>query len=436
MGSFQVSGEFPFDIEFRIERGPNGIFQGGPGLTFNATIDGNGVCSIGGALADGVPVNGFAFVADTEYSIVVAISNFSGTPLPEEVVVNVSNVSFSYCEPAAAQVCSLMAGECMDCSDGFEITAIDFAVAGGNPFSNTTPAVYDFANNTGTLTLPVGGNNVFSGVDAGNFEIPADVNDICITADIDLISGDLPLNIEFRLERGPNGIFQGGPGLTFNGTIDGNGVCSVGGSLSDGTVVNGFTLDASTEYSVVVAVSNFSGTPLATEVVLDVSNISFSFCAPIAPCTLASAVCETCETCEESFTIDLTTGDAFNFAPQDPQPTYDSGTNMGTLSLPAGNVNTFTVAGVANLSLPDYVNDICLTADLDIISGESPFVLEFRLENGTGAPSEGGQALTFDVVVDGAGMCSMGGGLSDGVPVNGFTFVPGANYVIVVAIGN
>jgi len=101
----------------------------------------------------------FAFDAGTDYSIVIAISNFSGTPLPEDVIVDVSNISFSYCAPG----CSLVAATCADCAAGFNQTAIDVAAVGGGPFSNTTPAIFDPSTNMGTLTLPAGSDGVFSG---------------------------------------------------------------------------------------------------------------------------------------------------------------------------------------------------------------------------------------------------------------------------------
>jgi len=46
----------------------------------------------------------------------------------------------------------------------------------------------------------------------------------------------------------------------------------------------------------------------------------------------------------------------------------------------------------------------------------------------------GGQALVFDVMADGTGMCSMGGDFSTGTAANGFTFTPGTTYSVVVAL--
>jgi len=77
-----------------------------------------------------------------------------------------------------------------------------------------------------------------------------------------------------------------------------------------------------------------------------------------------------------------------------------------------------------------------LTADINVLSGTTPFVIEFRIENGTGAPGNGGQALVFDATVDGTGVCSMGGDFGSGNAVNGFTFAPGTTYSVVVALAD
>ncbi len=151
--------------------------------------------------------------------------------------------------------------------------------------------------------------------------------------------------------------------------------------------------------------ANGAGSTTPVDIYLD--NIFFSSDCQEPPCTLAAATCAACETCEESVSIDMASGNVFNFAPQPPAPTYDNVSNMGTLTLPEGAMNTFTVAGVNDLKLPDYVNDICFTADINVVSGTYPFLLEFRIENGGGAPANGGAALTYDVMVDGPGMCSM-----------------------------
>jgi len=84
--------------------------------------------------------------------------------------------------------------------------------------------------------------------------------------------------------------------------------------------------------------------------------------------------------------------------------------------------------------LPNVINGGCLTADINVISGTTPFIIEFRIENGTGAPGNNGQALVFDVMADDTGACSMGGDFSIGNAVNGFTFTPSTSYSVVVAL--
>jgi len=175
------------------------------------------------------------------------------------------------------------------------------------------------------------------------------------------------------------------------------------------------------------------------------NNICLTVEECIVACSLASGACNPCPADNTNTPIDLTTGEAFNDGlelcadfscgnPIMPPPNYDSATNTGTWTLPAGVVNAFAVGGVNNLALADEINGGCLTADLNIISGTTPFTIEFRIENGTGAPGNGGQALTFDVMADGTGMCSMGGDFSSGIPVNGFAFTPATTYSVVIAI--
>jgi len=117
-------------------------------------------------------------------------------------------------------------------------------------------------------------------------------------------------------------------------------------------------------------------------------------------CTLTSGACNDCPADNLNISIDLTTGEAFNDGlelcadfgcgnPIMPPPNYDSATNTGTWTLPAGVVNAFAVGGVNNLTLSDEINGGCLTADLNIVSGTTPFTIEFRIENGTGAPGNG-----------------------------------------------
>jgi len=172
------------------------------------------------------------------------------------------------------------------------------------------------------------------------------------------------------------------------------------------------------------------------------TDIQVDDCAPTV-CTVSAGTCNACATCDESFTADLTSGTIFNDSGEfggsgipAVDPTYDPVTNTGTWTMPAGIINAFAAGGVSGLTLPDVVNDVCFTADINVISGTTPFLIEFRIENGTGAPANGGQALTYNVMADGTGACSMGGSFADGTVENGFAFVPGQAYAVVVALAD
>ncbi|MGK0314384.1 MAG: hypothetical protein ACI86M_000598, partial [Saprospiraceae bacterium] len=158
---------------------------------------------------------------------------------------------------------------------------------------------------------------------------------------------------------------------------------------------------------------------------------------PICPiCTLAAGVCVDCEDCEESVQIDLMSGAPFAAANGPGLTTYDGATNTGTITLMNGSANVFSAAGVNGLAFPTYVNDVCFNVDIDVQSGDYPFLIEFRIENGTGAPGNGGQALVFDAMVDGPGVCSLGGSIADGTAVNGFIFDSGRMNSVVIAIAD
>jgi len=125
-------------------------------------------------------------------------------------------------------------------------------------------------------------------------------------------------------------------------------------------------------------------------------------CAPV--CTLQAPPCNACTAPDVSSTIDLTTGTPIQ-ASNGGTATFDPATTSGTVSIPANTPDLFAAIGVGELCIPDPANDICLIADIDVISGPFPLTLEFRIENGTGAPGNGGQALTFNATIDGPGTC-------------------------------
>lgn len=448
-----IEGNPPFGIDVRFET----IDFNGPKLEFNSTIDGTGPCMVGGDNTNGALPNGPVLGSPT-IDVVIALAEFGGA-VDSDRTINISNIVVTYCEPAPASDCSLMADPCAPCPAGQETTTIDVTQENWAPFADEFGGtgmgvvfpVVDPASGTGTITLAQDLSNTFAGIAIGPFSLPAGVTDACITADIDVISGQTPFLFEFRLEAGGGNV---GPLLDFNATVDGIGTCSIGGPLSSGTPQNGFAFN-STSYTLVFAVADFSGDPVPEDIIIDISNIVLTFCAPPPPvnCTLMSGNCTPCSTegCGFGAPIDvINTGDVFNASAQfgmdftlgentDPpvvQPNYDIANNMGTLTLAGGTINTFAVSGVENLTLPDVVEDLCFTADIEVLAGQTPFLIEFRIENGTGAPGNGGQALEFNALVDGQGVCSIGGDLTDGIPANGFTFTPGANYSVVVGISD
>jgi len=81
----------------------------------------------------------------------------------------------------------------------------------------------------------------------------------------------------------------------------------------------------------------------------------------VVDCSLVSGACDACPADNTDTPIDLTTGEAFNDGlelcadfscgnPIMPPPNYDSATNAGTWTLPAGVTNAFAVGGVNNLT--------------------------------------------------------------------------------------
>jgi len=145
-------------------------------------------------------------------------------------------------------------------------------------------------------------------------------------------------------------------------------------------------------------------------------------CGGGATCSLTSGTCNPCGACETIVDLSMQTpiNDAGTFGggPAPTFPDYDNTTNMGTLTILAGSADAYAVSGVTDIVLSDVPTDLCLTLDINVVSGTTPFVIEFRIENGTGAPGNGGEALVFDATVDGSGMCSIGGGFANGTLVN------------------
>ena len=369
--------------------------------------------------------------------------------------------------------CTLQAPPCNTCPDPTcdVSTTIDLTTGAvfndSQEFSDGTgsapiPPTYDSATNMGTLTLPAGGDQIFTAAGVSGLTLPDVINEVCFTADINVISGEVPFLFEFRIENGaPDQQLQ------FNATVDGTGMCSIGGNLADGVAAAGFTFVPGAAYAVVVALADFDDTPVTEDIVVEISNISLIVCAPdpaisgctdpaadnfdmnavcddgscifTTACTLTSGACNACDgVCGTNTMIDFTTGsetfnDAGEFSGGTPAviPNYDATTNTGTFILPVGSDEIFAVAGVRNLDLPDDVTDVCYTADINVVSGTPPINLEFRIENAANP----GEQITWNATVDGTGACSIGGSLADGTPAGGWAgFTNGALYTTVFAV--
>ncbi len=371
-----------------------------------------------------------------------------------------------------APVCTLMAPACNACTAPDVSSTIDLTTGTPIQATNGGTAIYDPAATSGTVGIPANTPDLFAAIGVGELCIPDPANDICLVADIDVISGSFPFTLEFRIENGTGAPGNGGEALTFNATIDGPGACSIGGNLADGMAVIGAAPDPDGIFDfnpantgIVIAIESFSG-PFAEDVEVNINSITLTVCSPDAvvfgctdmtadnfdpaatcddggciftgPCTLMSGACNACGACEVSTMIDFTTGgetfnDAGEFSGGTPAvaPTYDPVTNTGTFILPAGSDEIFTVGGVRDLALPDDVTDICYTADINVISGTPPISIEFRIENA----ANGGEQIGWNASVDGDGMCTIGGSLADGMPVGGWPgFTNGGLYTIVFAV--
>ncbi len=478
-----ISGEVPFLFEFRIENGVPG-----QQLQFNATVDGTGMCSIGGNLADGVAAAGFTFVPGASYTIAAALADFDGTPVTEDIVVEISNISLTVCAPdpalsgctdptasnfdPAAQcddgscifttTCTLASGACSAC-DGVcqSNTMIDFTTGSetfndAGEFSGGTPAVapnYDAATNTGTFILPVGSDEIFAVAGVRDLDLPDDVTDVCYTADINVVSGTPPINIEFRIENAANP----GEQIAWNATVDGTGTCSIGGSLADGTPAGGwagFTNGAL--YTTAFAVVSFGAAPPLTEQVeIEISNWMLSVCAadPGAGCTdptadnydpnatcddgscVTAPTCPDCAACESPNEIPFANPDGvsdpdFSF---DGGGAFDDGTQMVIL---AGSNNTFAGHGwfVDQTAIPaDAANgDYCIFGDFNVIAdpADLPITIEFRIEN-----NGIGSNINFNTVITTSGPITLGGNLLTGTEAPVFD-ITGMNPALIVAIAD
>jgi len=89
----------------------------------------------------------------------------------------------------------------------------------------------------------------------------------------------------------------------------------MGGDFSAGNAVNGFAFTPGTVYSVVVAVVDFTGSPVATDIVVEISNISLNICIQDVvvtcddPCAPNFGAAEACEPYDMTCNDDCTVGD-------------------------------------------------------------------------------------------------------------------------------
>ncbi len=86
---------FPITLEFRIENNGCGGFPC-PWNDFNTVVNGPGTFTLGGIVSSGSPSAAGAFDPDGQTpSVVAAIANFSGTPMPADVIVTFNNLCVS-----------------------------------------------------------------------------------------------------------------------------------------------------------------------------------------------------------------------------------------------------------------------------------------------------------------------------------------------------
>jgi len=306
-----------------------------------------------------------------------------------QLMTNNFDVDFAAtCAPIMSD-CTSTAASCIDCPEA----QVDIPMTAGDAFNDAgrfdgggDPVFpnYDPTTNTGTLTIEAGSNSTFVVSGVNNIAIPADATNLCFTADVNAISGDYPFLLEFRIEQKDPVSGAEIARLVFDQNIDGTGICSIGGNISDGTASGPFVVDAANfTYALVWAIADFDGTAPTVDNVVEVSNVTLLACVPES-CTAAAADFVPCG--GDEFNIAMTDGDAFNDAGRfdgggNPVfPDYDPATNTGTLTIEAGSNSTFVVSGVNNINIPVDVEELYFAADLNVISGDFPFALEFRIE--------------------------------------------------------
>lgn len=436
-----------------------------PTLTVNTMGDGTcGMLSAELVAADGTICatavgSPFACSADGEtfdydFTGDPALADFTAVPADCPLPTLSGTLTCGNCDGAS---CTLMAPACNACPDPTceASTVIDLMTGmelnDAQEFSGAVPAVipnYDISTNMGTLTLPAGGDQIFAVSGVTGLMLPNNISEVCLTMDINVISGEIPFLFEFRLENGIPG-----QQLQFNAMVDGLGMCSVGGNFADAVPAAGFTFVNGASYTVAAAIADFDGTPVSEDLVVEISNIMLTVCAPdpaISGCTDPAfdnfdpnAVCDdgscaneptcpmcgACETPNELPFAEIGGGDPeFSFAGAD---AFDDGNAMGIF---AGGNNTFAGHGwfIDQSAIPAgaVIEDYCIFGDFNVIAdaADLPITIEFRIEN-----NGVGTFIEFNTVVTMPGSITIGGNLSTGTEVPPFD-INGTVPTLVVAI--
>jgi len=431
-GNFTVSTDadlaaFPITIEFRIEN--TGFGFPPPWIDFNMQITAPGQYNIGNLLSTG---NNTGFDPTLPAQLIIAFANNTGQgPLPNDITIGYDQISLTACVPDV-----FMPAMCPACPDGFDTETI--ALTFNESFSDGSGG----ANDTGSsIAIAAGANNIFAGSTYLAGAIPTgDLSNICLIGDFEVVSNaDLsafPITLEYRIEN--TGFGFPAPWIDFYTTVNATGQYALGGTLSTGNdpFNNGIAFDPSLPSQVVVSFANF-GNPIPDDITINYSNFALSACTPevVEPAECAACV----SACDVQQNIDLSTtfmatgvfADPFT----EPVATFD-GTN-GTLTGFAGTQSWFAVAGYDNIpSLPtNEATDYCILVDIEVPpSAALPILVEFRLEDSSGAPGNNGVALIADQTITAPGTYTIGGNLS--MTNNGTPFGFNGPFALALAIAN
>lgn len=269
-GDFVVTAEdpsvYPITVEFRIENGDCGFFPC-PWIDFNTVVTGDGPISLGGALTSGnIGGNGPFDPAGTNPSLVAAIANFSGTPMPAGVTISYSNFVLASvsCEAIPGCIDGGGTSQCLTCDECENLIETPIANSFTNGFDGGSGNSFGDEFAMGLLT---GANDDFGGSlwSVNPAVANSSINNLCLTGDFNVTaesSAVYPITVEFRIENSNCGFFPC-PWIDFNTSVFADGSISIGGILSSGNIGgNGIFDPAGQDPSIVAAIANFSGTPM------------------------------------------------------------------------------------------------------------------------------------------------------------------------------